>query len=46
MGFVPDLPALLDAYYETRGWDKESGRPSKEKLVDLGLNDIAKDLWK
>jgi aldehyde:ferredoxin oxidoreductase len=45
-GFVPDLPAMLEAYYEARGWDKESGKPSKEKLIELGLEDAAKDLWK
>jgi len=44
-GFTPDLPAMLKAYYESRGWDLESGKPSKIKLIDLGLNDVAKDLW-
>jgi len=44
-GFVPDFPALLNAYYEARGWDKESGKPSKEKLIELGLDDVAKELW-
>ena len=44
-GFVPDLPAMLEAYYEARGWDKESGKPSKEKLIELGLEDVAKELW-
>ncbi|MCE9647834.1 MAG: aldehyde ferredoxin oxidoreductase family protein [Chloroflexi bacterium] len=45
MGFVPDLAAMLDAYYEARGWDKESGKPSKGKLLELDLVDIARDLW-
>ncbi len=45
-GFVPDLPAMLDAYYDARGWDKESGKPSREKLVELGLESVAKELWK
>ncbi len=44
-GFVPDLPAMLNAYYEARGWDLDSGKPSKEKLLDLRLDDVAKDLW-
>lgn len=44
-GFVPDIRGLLNAYYEARGWDLESGRPSKEKLLELGLEDVAKDLW-
>jgi aldehyde:ferredoxin oxidoreductase len=37
VGFVPDLPAMLDAYYEARGWDKETGKPTDEKLKELGL---------
>jgi aldehyde:ferredoxin oxidoreductase len=44
-GFTPDLPAMLSAYYTTRGWDADTGKPSREKLVQLGLDDIAKDLW-
>ena len=44
-GFVPDLPAMLNTYYEARGWDKESGKPLKEKLVELGLGNVAQDIW-
>jgi len=43
--FIPDIAAMLAAYYEARGWDRESGKPSKEKLVELGLDDVARDLW-
>jgi aldehyde:ferredoxin oxidoreductase len=44
-GFVPDLSGMLYAYYASRGWDLESGKPSKDKLIELGLVDVAKDLW-
>ena len=44
-GFVPDIDGMLSAYYDVRGWDKETGRPSREKLVELGMEDVAKDLW-
>ena len=44
-GFVPDLENMLSAYYEARGWDKETGKPSREKLIELGLEDAAKELW-
>jgi len=44
-GFAPDLKGMLAAYYEARGWDLETGKPSKQKLLELGLQDIAKDLW-
>jgi aldehyde:ferredoxin oxidoreductase len=27
----------LDDYYDERGWDKESGIPTPEKLKELGL---------
>jgi len=44
-GFVLDLEGMLSAYYEARGWDVGTGRPLREKLVELGLEDVAKDLW-
>ena len=44
-GFVPDIAAMLDAYYAARGWDPESGRPTRERLLTLGLGDVADDLW-
>lgn len=44
-GFVPDFEGMLAAYYQARGWDVETGKPSPEKLAELGLDDIAKDLW-
>jgi len=34
---IKDLEGMLDEYYETRKWDKHTGRPSKEKLKELGL---------
>jgi aldehyde:ferredoxin oxidoreductase len=35
-GFVPDLPKMLDEYYEFRGWGKD-GVPSESKLKELQL---------
>jgi len=32
-----DLDKMLDEYYEARGWDKEKGIPTKEKMLELGL---------
>jgi len=29
--------AMLDEYYQERGWDKETGRPLPERLKKLGL---------
>ncbi len=44
-GFVLDFEGMLSAYYEARGWDQVSGRPRREKLIELGLDEVAKDLW-
>jgi aldehyde:ferredoxin oxidoreductase len=39
-GMVPDMPVLLADYYRERGWD-ENGRPTRAKLEELGLAEIA-----
>lgn len=44
-GYVPDVGAMLAAYYEARGWDPETGKPGREKLMALGLGEVAEDLW-
>ena len=36
-----DLDTMLDEYYEFRGWDVKTGRPTRAKLVDLGLAYVA-----
>ncbi len=40
------IEQLLDEYYMLRGWDVKTGLPTKEKLTELGLNDILADLIK
>ncbi|MDQ2693252.1 MAG: aldehyde ferredoxin oxidoreductase family protein [Chloroflexota bacterium] len=44
-GYVPDISSMLTAYYQARGWDPATGKPSYEKLCSLGLQDVAQDLW-
>ncbi len=44
-GVVPAMDKMLREYYEYRSWDWETGRPSKEKLLELGLNQVAEDLY-
>jgi len=44
-GKTVPLEQMLEEYYHLRGWDRKSGRPSKETLNRLGLDDVAKDLW-
>ena len=41
-----DCEKLLDDYYDERGWDIERGVPTKDKLTQLGLADVAQDLEK
>ncbi|MCD6457863.1 MAG: hypothetical protein DRJ39_04675 [Thermoprotei archaeon] len=41
-----DFEKELDEYYELRGWDKTTGRPTKAKLEELGLADVAETLIK
>jgi aldehyde:ferredoxin oxidoreductase len=36
-GFAPDLEGMLKSYYQVRGWDPVTGRPSTERLAALGL---------
>ncbi len=35
---------MKDEYYEQRGWDKATGIPTREKLVELGLEDVAAEV--
>lgn len=36
---------VYDDYLELMGWDKSTGRPSRARLLELGLEDIAEVLW-
>jgi len=40
-----DVNTMVAEYYEAMDWDKETGKPSRDKLLELGLDDIAKELW-
>jgi aldehyde:ferredoxin oxidoreductase len=44
-GYVPDVERLLDDYYRVRGWDRETGKPTQETLLSLGLGEVARGLW-
>lgn len=45
-GYVVNLERMLNEYYTLRGWDLETGYPTRKKLVELGLDYVAKDLEK
>ncbi len=44
-GQVPDMDTLLKDYYAYRQWDWETGKPSREKLIELGLDHVAEELY-
>jgi aldehyde:ferredoxin oxidoreductase len=37
---------MLEEYYQTRGWDPQTGIPTKETLAELGLQEVASELKK
>lgn len=43
--YIPkeELKIMLDEYYSERGWDA-NGIPTKEKLMELGLQEVIEDL--
>ncbi len=44
-GQTPDMDLMLKDYYRVNEWDWKTGKPTKERLVSLGLDDVARDLW-
>jgi aldehyde:ferredoxin oxidoreductase len=44
-GATLDEKEIYKEYYEAMGWDVNTGKPSKQALLNLGLNDVAKVLW-
>ncbi len=36
---------VYNEYLDLMGWDRETAKPSKAKLLELGLDDIAQVLW-
>jgi aldehyde:ferredoxin oxidoreductase len=43
-GKVPDLEYQLEEYYQVRRWEPD-GKPSRDSLMELGLADVARDLY-
>lgn len=39
-GHVPDIDSHLDKWYQTRGWDRKTGKPPTGRLKVLGLGDL------
>jgi aldehyde:ferredoxin oxidoreductase len=44
-GIEPDMDLMLKDFYRASHWDWDTGKPAKEKLLELGLDQAARDLW-
>jgi aldehyde:ferredoxin oxidoreductase len=44
-GITVDEETLYSEYLAAMDWDLETAKPSKKKLLELGLDDVAKELW-
>jgi aldehyde:ferredoxin oxidoreductase len=40
-----DAEGMRVKYFEGMGWDLKTGKPSRERLMASGLEDVAQDLW-
>jgi hypothetical protein len=45
-GIEPDLDLMLKEFYTVSKWDWKTGKPKREKRLELGLNNVAKDLYR
>lgn len=43
-GSIVELEAMLDEYYEARGWDPATGIPTRKTLSRLGLEQVCDEL--
>lgn len=44
-GITVDEDTLYSEYLAAMDWDTETTKPSRKKLLELGLDDVAKALW-
>ena len=44
-GFTVEVETLCREYLEEMDWTHDDAVPSREKLIVLGLADVARDLW-
>ena len=42
---LPDMDLMLKEYYAYRKWDWETGKPTKARLLELGLEEAVADLY-
>ncbi|MFC1916140.1 aldehyde ferredoxin oxidoreductase family protein [Chloroflexota bacterium] len=42
---LPVWHDILDKFYSSMGWDKDTGKPLPDTLTNLGLEDVVPDIW-
>ncbi|TFG04736.1 MAG: aldehyde ferredoxin oxidoreductase [Promethearchaeota archaeon] len=42
---VPDLELMFQEYYAVRNWDRSTGKPSRDKLKELELEEFIPAIW-
>jgi aldehyde:ferredoxin oxidoreductase len=40
-----DRTEMLETYLSAIGWDKDTAKPKRDKLLELGLDDVARQVW-
>jgi aldehyde:ferredoxin oxidoreductase len=44
-GITVDKDTLVKEYLTEMDWDLKTAKPSRKKLMELGLDDVAQQLW-
>lgn len=44
-GREPDMDLMLKEFYDVSQWDWDTGKPKRSKLIELGLQKVAEDLY-
>jgi len=45
MAIKDHLKGMILEYYRLMGWDLKTGKPYRDTLIRLGLDDAARELW-
>ena len=45
VALAPHFKDMVMEYYELEGWDKETGKPFKETLKRVGLEEYIDEIW-
>jgi aldehyde:ferredoxin oxidoreductase len=44
-GVTVDEDTMIKEYLTAMDWDLNTAKPSRKKLLELGLEDVAQELW-